>query len=144
MARARGHEIYRALVDGRPSWDTRAIDTPIGPVPHPTLGTVHAARDDGRASQSVATVVERRADTTLVEVQIATGRPHQIRIHLAAAGHPLAGDPLYAVGGRPRDVAPGLPGDGGYLLHAYRLQLAHPCGTGTLVLEALPPAALLV
>ena len=133
---------YRALVDGRPAWDTRVIAVPIGPVPHPTLGTVHAARDDGRASHSVATVRERRAGHTLVDVAITTGRPHQIRIHLAAAGHPLAGDPLYAVGGRPREVAPGLPGDGGYLLHAHRLQLAHPRGTGLLHLEAPPPEAL--
>ncbi len=132
-------KIYRALVDGQPPWDRRAIDVPIGPVPHPVLGTVHAARDDGRASHSVASVVERRAGTTLVDVQITTGRPHQIRIHLAAAGYPLAGDPLYAVGGGPRAVAPGLPGDGGYLLHAHRLQLAHPRGTGTLALEAPPP-----
>jgi 23S rRNA pseudouridine1911/1915/1917 synthase len=130
---------YRALVDGQPPWDRREIAVPIGPVPHPTLGTVHAARDDGRASHSVASVVERRAGTTLVDVRITTGRPHQIRIHLAAAGHPLAGDPLYAVGGGPRAVAPGLPGDGGYLLHAYRLTVAHPRGTGTLALEAPPP-----
>ena len=75
-------------------------------------------------------------------MRITTGRPHQIRIHLAAAGHPLTGDPLYGVGGRPRAVAPGLPGDGGYLLHAHRLQLAHPRGTGTLALEARPPAPL--
>ena len=135
---------YRALVDGNPSWDTCQITHAIGTVPHPTLGTVHAARDDGRASHSVATVVERRAGDTLVDVRITTGRPHQIRIHLAAIGHPLAGDPLYAPGGRPRAVAPGLPGDGGYLLHAHRLRVAHPCGTGTLSLEAQPPAALTV
>lgn len=135
---------YRALVDGNPSWDTCQITHAIGTVPHPTLGTVHAARDDGRASHSIATVVERRAGDTLVDVRITTGRPHQIRIHLAAIGHPLAGDPLYAPGGRPRAVAPGLPGDGGYLLHAHRLRVAHPCGTGTLSLEAQPPAALTV
>lgn len=133
---------YRALVAGEPPWDRREIAVPIGPVPHPTLGTVHAARDDGRASHSVATVVDRRVGTTLVDVQITTGRPHQIRIHLAAAGHPLAGDPLYAVGGHPRAVAPGLPGDGGYLLHAHQLTLAHPRGTGLLHLEAAPPEAL--
>lgn len=135
---------YRALIDGNPPWDTREITHAIGRVPHPTLGTVHAARDDGRASHSIATVVERRAGATLVEVRITTGRPHQIRIHLAAIGHPLAGDPLYAPGGHPHTVAPGLPGDGGYLLHAYRLHVAHPSGMGTLSLEAQPPEALTV
>lgn len=132
---------YRALVAGDPNWDQREIAVRIGPVPHPALGTVHAASADGRPAHSVATVVERRGDTALVDVRISTGRPHQIRIHLAAAGHPLTGDPLYAVGGRPRPVAPGLPGDGGYLLHAHRLQLAHPRG-GVLSLDAPLPAAL--
>jgi 23S rRNA pseudouridine1911/1915/1917 synthase len=133
---------YRALVDGTVTWDSRDIAVPIGLVPHPTLGTVHAARDDGRTAHSVVGVVERRAGTTLVDVQITTGRPHQIRIHLAAAGHPLTGDPLYAAGGRPHAVAPGLPGDGGYLLHAHRLQLAHPRGLGALQLEAPLPETL--
>ena len=145
LARAwRAHEVtkdYRALVAGVPSWNTRAIAERIGPVPHPTLGTVHAASAAGRSAHSIATVVERRGGTTLMDVRIATGRPHQIRIHLAAVGHPLAGDPLYAAGGGPRDVAPGLPGDGGYLLHAHRVRVAHPCG-GLLDLEAPPPAAL--
>jgi 23S rRNA pseudouridine1911/1915/1917 synthase len=58
---------------------------------------------------------------------------------MAAAGHPLTGDPLYAPGGRPRTVSPGLPGDGGYLLHAHRLRVAHPSGTGVLDLRAEPP-----
>lgn len=132
---------YRALVTGSPPWTTQEITLPIGPVPHPRLGSVHAASATGRAAHSVATVVERRGETTLLEVRITTGRPHQIRIHLAAAGHPLTGDPLYAVGGGPRRDHPGLPGDGGYLLHAHRLQVAHPRG-GTLRLEAPLPGML--
>ncbi|MEP7119139.1 MAG: RluA family pseudouridine synthase, partial [Acidobacteriota bacterium] len=133
---------YRALVSGNPAWDEQEIAAPIGPVPHPILGTVHGASVDGRAAHSAATVVERRSDSTLIDVRITTGRPHQIRIHLAAAGHPLVGDPLYAVGGQPRLVAPGLPGDGGYWLHAHRLRLPHPRGEGTLSLEAAPPPQL--
>ena len=140
---------YRALAAGTPAWDTRTITTPIGPVPHPTLGTVHAACAGGRAAHSVATVLERRAaqepgqeGQTLCDVRILSGRPHQIRIHLAAAGHPLVGDPLYAPGGQPRADQPGLPGDGGYLLHAHRLRIAHPDGTGTLTLEAPLPSSL--
>ena len=71
------------------------IDVPIGPVPHPLLGTVQAAREGGKPSHSVAVVLEQRHDRTLFRVEITTGRPHQIRIHMAYAGHPLIGDPLY-------------------------------------------------
>lgn len=141
----RRHEVtkdYRTLVTGDPAWATLDITTPIGPVPHAVLGSVHAASPTGRAAHSLATVIERRGDSTLCDVRITTGRPHQIRIHLAAAGHPLVGDPLYATGGQPRDGTRALPGDGGYLLHAHRLRLAHPDGTGTLALEAEPPLIL--
>jgi 23S rRNA pseudouridine1911/1915/1917 synthase len=76
---------------------------------------------------------------TLFDVDIATGRPHQVRIHLAYAGHPLAGDRLYVAGGAPRAVSPGLPGDGGYLLHAARLRFVHPLSEDAIELSARPP-----
>ena len=78
---------------------------------------------------------------TIVWVTIATGRPHQIRIHLAAAGHPLAGDPLYVRGGVP-GADPALPGAGGYWLHAHRLELAHPVSGKRLELLCAPPPVL--
>ena len=96
------------------------IDVPIGPVPHPRIGTVQAACEGGRPSHSVAAVLEHRHDQTLFSVEITTGRPHQIRIHLASAGHPLIGDSVYDAGGGIKQD-PGLPGDGGYSLHAERL-----------------------
>lgn len=139
--RSRVTKVYRALASGLPAWDALTIDAPIGPVDHPRLGTVHAARPDGKPSRSHARVLERRAGASLLEVEIETGRPHQIRIHLAWAGHPLVGDPLYAVGGLPLPE-PGLPGDPGYRLHAHRLTLAHPATGDLVTLECAPPEPL--
>jgi len=134
-------KVYRALVEGSPERDAFAVEVPIGPVPHPTLGTVHAASPSGKASRSEVRVLERRRGTTLVEVRIETGRPHQIRIHMAACGHPLVGDPLYVSGGGPRRDD-GRPGDTGYLLHALRLDLPHPTTGAPLVLTCAPPRLL--
>lgn len=133
---------YRALVSGHPRWDRQEITVPIGPVAHPRLGTVHAASLEGRPAQSTASVLERREADTIVKVAIATGRPHQIRIHLAALGHPLVGDGLYEEGGRPRQDDPALPGDGGYHLHAWRLRFLHPTTGAPMDLRAPPPAIL--
>jgi 23S rRNA pseudouridine1911/1915/1917 synthase len=131
---------YRALVEGEVTRDAFTVDAAIGPLPHARLGTVHAASADGRSAVSHVSVVERRHDTTLVDVRIETGRPHQIRIHLAWAGHPLAGDPLYGPGGVPRAAA--LPGDGGYRLHAHRLDLPHPATARRLQIWCSPPPPL--
>ena len=129
---------YRALVSGRPTLEAFTIDTPIGLVPHPRLGEVHAASPAGKAAVSHVRVLASRGRETLVAVTIPTGRPHQIRIHLAAAGHPLVGDPLYVEGGVP-GPDPGLPGEGGYRLHAHRLAFTHPATGQRLELECLPP-----
>jgi 23S rRNA pseudouridine1911/1915/1917 synthase len=133
---------YRALASGEPASREWTVDVPIGPVPHPWLGTVHAASPSGRPSSSRVTVLERRAAGFLCDVCIATGRPHQIRIHLAAAGHPLVGDPLYAAGGVPRGDARAVPGDGGYLLHAAEVTLRHPATGDALTISCEPPPAL--
>lgn len=132
---------YRALVRGTPAESAFSIDTPIGLVPHPRLGHVHAATADGKAAVTHVRVLARRGENALIEAQIPTGRPHQIRIHLAAAGHPLVGDPLYAVGGGLRSD-PGLPGDPGYRLHAHRLGFDHPATGERLELECAPPPGL--
>src|SRR6185436_12565326 len=132
---------YRALGLGSTRTEMFVIDVPIGPVPHPLIGTVQAACEHGRPSHSVAVVLEQRHDQTLFRIEITTGRPHQIRIHMAYAGHPLIGDPLYEMGGGLKHH-PGLPGDGGYSLHAERLQFAHPVTGQRMTVAATPPPEL--
>jgi 23S rRNA pseudouridine1911/1915/1917 synthase len=132
---------YRALVRGVPAAESFTVDTPIGLVPHPRLSRVHAASREGKPAVSHVRVLARRDGAALVAVAIPTGRPHQIRIHLAAAGHPLVGDPLYVEGGVP-GPDPGLPGEGGYRLHAHRLALTHPATGERLELECAPPPEL--
>lgn len=137
----RVEKLYRALVSGIPSDPVFSIDKPIGPVPHPRLGDVHALSASGKPALTRVRVISAQNGTAVVEVNLATGRPHQIRIHLAAAGHPLVGDSLYATGGLLRDE-PGLPGDPGYRLHAHRLSLTHPITHRLLELECAPPEEL--
>jgi 23S rRNA pseudouridine1911/1915/1917 synthase len=133
-------KIYRALAQGIAREDVYTIVAPIGLVPHPRLGAVWAASASGKASKSVAKVIGRAAGATTFEVCLHSGRPHQIRIHLASIGHPLVGDPLYGAGGQPLGELPGLPGDGGYLLHARSLKFRHPITGEQIGLEAALPA----
>ena len=118
---------YRALVRGIPSRESFTVEAPIGRYRTRACGHVFAAcpGGGGKAALSHVRLVAPRGDDAIVEVRIPTGRPHQIRIHLASAGHPLVGDPLYGPGGQPLPE-PGLPGDGGYRLHAWKLGLRHP------------------
>jgi 23S rRNA pseudouridine1911/1915/1917 synthase len=130
-------KIYRTLV-GKGVPDRLTLSQPIGKIPHPILGYIYGATPTGSVAHSECQVLKRHAHTTLLEVTILTGRPHQIRIHLAAAGYPLIGDPLYDVGGIPRlpqaskkgsempDEKIPVPGDCGYHLHAHQLSFIHP------------------
>jgi len=133
-------KIYRALAQNVAEQDAYEILTPIGLVPHPRLGSVWAANPVGKPSRSLAKVITRNSGTTTFEVSLYSGRPHQIRIHLASIGHPLVGDPLYGVNGQPLENLPGLPGDGGYLLHAQFLNFHHPITDEEIHLEAALPA----
>ena len=73
------------------------------------------------SAHSELKLLERTVDGDRLQVSISTGRPHQIRIHLAQLGGPLLGDPLYRLNREMSSSA--TPGDGGYLLHAWRLEL---------------------
>ncbi len=120
--------------------DAYEILTPIGLVPHPLIGSVWAASPSGKPSKSLAKVISRTANTTTFEVSLNSGRAHQIRIHLASIGHPLVGDPLYGLSGLPLENLPGLPGDGGYFLHARFLKFHHPITGEPINLEAALPS----
>ena len=136
----RVQKIYCALAQNIAQRDAYEILTPIGLVPHPRIGVVWAANPRGKPSKSLAKVVRRNASTTTFEVTLNSGRPHQIRIHLASIGHPLVGDPLYGLTGQPLENLPGLPGDGGYFLHARFLKFHHPITGEPINLEAALPS----
>ncbi len=133
---------YRALAEGAPAADSFSIDAPIGPIPHPLLETIFAASTGGKPAMSHVQVLERRQNDSILKVRIETGRPHQIRIHLATVGHPLVGDPLYAAGGGFKDSGSALPGDAGYLLHAELLRLRHPATGQIFEISSPPPQGL--
>ena len=135
-------KVYRALVgpaDAAGLPDRFVCEYAIGKIPYPQLGYVHGHMKNGLRAYSKGRVLERRSDSTLVEVCISTGRPHQIRIHLAAAGYPLLNDPMYAVGGVLKQTARVIPSDCGYLLHAYWLRFEHPRTRELLLIEAPLP-----
>lgn len=126
---------------GRKTGDRIAVEKPIGPVKHPVLGRVFAANSDGKPARSECEIVAADGAAMLWRVKLCTGRPHQIRIHLASIGAPLLGDPLFLPGGRPNPFA--LPGECGYFLRAVKIAFIHPATGVRVVLEAdlLPHSA---
>jgi 23S rRNA pseudouridine1911/1915/1917 synthase len=114
------HELrreYLALVDGRPEARTGTIDAPIGRDRRDR--TLHSIDTDVPRDARTHFEIERMlAGSTLLRVVLETGRTHQIRVHMAAIGHPVCGDPQYGVAGRY-----GLTRQ---FLHAARLAFPHP------------------
>jgi 23S rRNA pseudouridine1911/1915/1917 synthase len=126
---------YLAWVAGERLPGSFAARQSIAPLLHGPL-EIHAAAEHGRASLTRIRVLRREPERTLVAAQPITGRPDQIRIHLAAAGAPIVGDPLFGPGGTPKSAVP--PGAGGYLLHAAALSFAHPASGARIRLRSLP------
>ncbi|KAI3983406.1 hypothetical protein MKX01_013473 [Papaver californicum] len=135
-------KLYRALATGIIDKDEVVISQPIGAMRYAGVAKgLYMSSSSGKPALSKLKVLSRdvQRNRSLVQVEIQSGRPHQIRIHLSFIGHPLAGDPLYASGGVPisfdsesvddshaKDgpMRP-LPGDCGYFLHAHQLVLHH-------------------
>ncbi|KAH7427050.1 hypothetical protein KP509_10G028300 [Ceratopteris richardii] len=161
-------KIYRALVVGIIDIDETFIEEPIGMISYPgVLKGLYAATPEGKPSRSKVVVLQRdlKNNCTLVQVEIFSGRPHQIRIHLAFLGYPLKGDPLYISGGKPdtshmallEDFQQGIinqddggylkpinpvPGECGYHLHAHKLMFIHPITEKPLQIVARCPSTL--
>lgn len=136
LAVARTEESYRALVDqlatrtmgrrylalvvGEVADDRGEVEAPIGRSTRtPTKMAITAA---GKPARTAYTVLERRSGdrpTTLLELALQSGRTHQIRVHMAAIGHPVVGDARYG-------SADKRLGSGRFFLHAFKLAFTHP------------------
>lgn len=130
-------KIYRTLVQGRPDPMTGTIDAPIGR--HPGSAWKFAVTRDGKPSITHYETVEAFRSVTLLDVELETGRTHQIRVHMAAQRHPCAGDTMY---GADPALAAHL-GLGRQWLHATRLGFRHPVSGTALVFESRPAPDLL-
>ena len=121
---------YLAIARGRFKTDAGELEGAIGR--HPKDRKLMAIVIGGRFARTRYQVVEKRSTHTLVRCDLVTGRTHQIRVHLAALGHPVAGDAEY--GGR----GPGEPDRP--MLHAWRLRLLNPRTNEEMSFEVAPPA----
>lgn len=111
-------KVYLARVDGLMEQDTGEIDLPMRPDPDDRPRQV-IDHEQGKSALTRFKVISREGDSTLVKLMPVTGRSHQLRLHMAAIGHPILGCDLYA----PEDV---LARSERLCLHAAELGLTHP------------------
>ena len=129
MAAHRARRRYVALVHGHLEHDRGVIDAPVGRSGRrPTKMTVSAAGRDARSSYEVLRRLDR-PPATLAVVDLETGRTHQVRVHMAAIGHPVVGDRAYGKG-RPTPLEPGR-----HFLHAFELGFEHPADGRSVVFK---------
>jgi 23S rRNA pseudouridine1911/1915/1917 synthase len=128
-------KVYLALVHGTLPTDEGRIEKPIARDPVRRV-RMTARLEHGRSASTRYRVLRRWPAFTLLEVRIGTGRTHQIRVHLASIGHPVAGDRLY---GAPVRVD-GMPPLGRFFLHAHRIRFRQPTSGMEVTVESpLPP-----
>ncbi|MBT8976133.1 RluA family pseudouridine synthase [Lactobacillus delbrueckii subsp. bulgaricus] len=120
---------YLAIVHGNFAEEEGTIDAPIGR--NPKYRKQMAVVEKGKSAVTHFKVLEQYQGYSLVECQLETGRTHQIRVHMAYIGHPLAGDPLYG----PRKTLPGH----GQFLHAKTLGFEQPSTGEWLEFSVQPP-----
>jgi 23S rRNA pseudouridine1911/1915/1917 synthase len=137
---------YLALAWGLPNPASGEIEGAIGRDPRERKRMAVVARGGKPALTRYRTLCQRDAAVALLECRLATGRTHQIRVHLASRGHPIVGDPLYlrripaATRSLPEDLRRLLLDFPRQALHAARLGFAHP-RTGQPLAFATPPPA---
>ncbi len=124
---------YLAIVQGEPSGETGSIDAPIREAWKSGRRGVARPGEPSQPARTRWRVRERLAGSALLEVELETGRQHQIRVHLAHVGLPILGDPVY---GRP---LPGRPLALRPMLHAFRLAFAHPVTGERVAVESPAP-----
>lgn len=128
---------YWALVDGVPEVTEAVVDAPIAR--HPQDRTRFQTARDGRPARSRYVVHETYGAASRVEVELETGRTHQVRVHMAALGHPVCGDRAYgASAGLARELGLRRPA-----LHAAHLGFVHPVGGAPIALDEPLPDDLL-
>jgi 23S rRNA pseudouridine1911/1915/1917 synthase len=126
---------YLAEVVGEPAAQAGVESAPIGRVGRRGGRVSVGGGRQPLAAETVWQVIERRAATALVRVRLAAGRHHQVRAHLAAAGHPIVGDARYGSGEREP-----APGHGETMhLHAASVRFRHPVSGETILIEAPAP-----
>ncbi len=130
-------KVYLAVVAGRFPWGEKTIDVPIGRDRHDARKMRVCAPGQGKPAQTRVRKLAFKGGRILLEVELLTGRRHQIRVHLASLGFPIVGDTLY--GG---SAADSRRGESGLLLHAFAEELTHPATGERLSLRTEWPARL--